>query len=74
MVTSAIINNFYKEFDAAMSELNSTVSPVLLGSPFDFVNEYTVNILGNHQNFVQVSILYVAISIKLVACIHIKWM
>ena len=70
MVTSAIINNFYKEFDAAMSELNSTVSPVLLGSPFDFVNEYTVNILGNHQNFIQVSILYIATYINKVSCMH----
>ena len=43
-----------------MSLPNSTVSPVVLGSPFGFVNEYTMDILGNHQNFVQVSILYVA--------------
>ena len=42
-----------------MSLPNSTVSPVVLGSPFGFVNEYTVDILGNYQNFVQVSILYV---------------
>ena len=70
MVTSAIINNFYKEFDAAMSEPNSTVSPVLLGSPFDFVNEYTVNILGNHQNFIQVCILYIATYINKVSCMH----
>ena len=60
MITSAIIDNFYKEFDAVMSLPNSTVSPVVLGSPFGFVNEYTVDILGNYQNFVQVSILYVA--------------
>ena len=60
MITSGIIDNFYKEFDAVMSLPNSTVSPVVLGSPFGFVNEYTVDILGNYQNFVQVSILYVA--------------
>ena len=57
-MTSAIIGNFYKEFDAIMSQPNSTVSPVVLGSPFGFVNEYTVDILGSHQSFVQVQISY----------------
>ena len=51
---SAILDNFYKEFDIVMSQPNSTVSPVVLGTPFDFVSEYTVDILGKHQNFVQV--------------------
>ena len=59
MMTSAVIGNFYKDFDAVMSQPNSTVSPVVLGSPFDFVNEHTIDILGNHQHFVQVHISYI---------------
>ena len=54
MTISAILDKFDKEFDTVMSQPNSTVSPVVLGSPFDFVSECTVDILGNHQNFVQV--------------------
>ena len=58
MMISGIIDNFYKEFDAVMSQPNSTVSPVVLGSPFGFVSEYAVHILGNRQNFVQVLYMY----------------
>ena len=51
---SAILDNFYKELDTVISQPNSTVSPIVLGSPFSFVSEYTVDILGTRQNFVQV--------------------
>ena len=54
MMTSTVIGNFYEEFDFIMSQPNSTVSPVVLGSPFDFVSEHIIDILGNHQHFVQV--------------------
>ena len=61
---SGIIDNFYEEFDAVMSQANSTVSPVVLGSPFGFVSEYTVDILGNYQNFVQVLYMYITMYIS----------
>ena len=60
---SAILDKFYKEFDTVMSQPNSTVSPVILGSPFNFVSEYTVDVLGKHQNFVQVLYIYIYIYI-----------
>ena len=58
-MSSAILDKFYKEFDTVMSQPNSTVSPVVLGSPFDFVNNYTVHMLGKHQNFVHVLYTYI---------------
>ena len=55
IITSAIFYNFYKELDIVMSQPNSSISPIVLGSPFSFVSEYTVDVLGNYQNFVQVT-------------------
>ena len=37
-----------------MSQPSSAISPILLGSPFSFVSEYAVNILGEKQKFSQV--------------------
>ena len=70
MMICGIIDNFYQEFDAVMSQPNSTVSPVVLGSPFGFVNEHTVDILGNYQNFVQVLYTYIN-NIMLVVCMYV---
>ena len=33
---------------------NANISPILLGSPFGFVSQYAVHILGEKLNFVQV--------------------
>ena len=55
IITSAIFDNFYNELDIVMSQPNSSISPIVLGSPFSFVSEYTVDVLGKYQNFVQVN-------------------
>ena len=54
IITSKILDKFYEEVDIATSQLNSSLSPIVLGSPFSFVGEYTIDILGKHQNFAQV--------------------
>lgn len=54
IITSKILDKFYKEVDIVTSQLNSSISPIVLGSPFSFVGEYTMDILGKHQNFAQV--------------------
>ena len=48
-----------------MSQLiknNSTISPILLGSPFSFVSQYAVHILGEKENFVQVAMYSITVT------------
>lgn len=56
MITSTILDSFYNELHFVTSQSNSTASPIILGSPFSFASEYTVDILGEKQNFAQVAI------------------
>lgn len=68
LITSTTLDNFYKELDIVLSQPNSTVSPIVLGSPFSFVSEYAVDILGKHQNFAQVLASTVGIASYQLSC------
>ena len=57
IISSAIFDNFYNELDTVMSQPNSSISPIVLGSPFSFVSEYTVDVLGKYQKFFQVKLI-----------------
>ena len=53
VIVADILYNFYDELHKLMSQ-NSTISPIVLASPYSFFNEYAVNILGTKQNVAQV--------------------
>ena len=53
LLTAWILRNFKKDQDW-ISEQNHSISPIVLGSPFSFVSEYAVHILGEKQKFAQV--------------------
>ena len=59
MIAAEIIYNFYDELLKLMSQ-NSSVSPIVLASPYSFFNKYAVDILGTKQNIAQVSITIIA--------------
>lgn len=53
VLTFRILRNFNRNLKSGLRK-NGTVSPIVLGSPFSFVSQYAVHILGEKQNFVQV--------------------
>jgi len=54
VVIAKILHNFYDKLHELMSQ-NSTISPIILGSPYSFFNEYAASILGSKHNFAQVN-------------------
>ena len=54
VVTAETVYNFNDKLRKLISQ-NSIISPIVLGSPYSFVNEYAVNILTSKQNFAQVT-------------------
>ena len=53
------INNFWNDLLYATSQ-NAFISPIVMGSPFSFVNEYAAYILGNETmlNLSQVALQF----------------
>ena len=53
------INNFWNDLLYARSQ-NASISPIVMGSPFSFVNEYAAYILGNETmlNLSQVALQF----------------
>ena len=54
VITAKTLHKFYDKLHELMSQ-NSTISPIILGSPYSFFNEYAAGILGSKHNFAQVN-------------------